>query len=124
MTGLRSASTARALTRCGLAVCLATALLLAAASTATAKTTVTVSFSAVVEVVDDPSGTLCAQVLPGDVVTGTYTYTLGTSDSNDGDWVADYRYTAPPNGVTVEVAGETTGSDPDNTDFLVEIIDD
>jgi hypothetical protein len=88
-----------------------------------AANTVTVEFVARVETVRNPSG-LCAAVAPGDRIAGRYRYTLGVQDSNEGDFVGDYAYPAPPNGIQLRIGGQVTGSDPADTSFLLEVVND
>jgi hypothetical protein len=83
---------------------------------------VTIAIEARVESVDDRTGLLCAAVAPGDIITGTYTYDLDASDSNEADFVGDYDYNTPPNGIDLELGGARTGTDPRNTNFLVELV--
>jgi hypothetical protein len=121
---MRSVFTASAMLS-GLCVC-AIALLLTTSQRASAAPdrTVTVAITAQVETVDDPGGLLCVALAPGDNIAGTYTYTLGAADTNDADFVADYVYSAPPNGIALQLAGATTGTDPSNTNFIVELVND
>jgi hypothetical protein len=124
MRSVRSVVTASAMLL-GLCVC-AIALLLTAPRGAAAAPdrTITVAIAAQVEGVDDRDGLLCVPLAPGDIITGTYTYTLGAPDTNDLDFVADYAYSAPPNGIALELGGATTGTDPSNTNFIVELVND
>ena len=60
----------------------------------------------------------------GDTITGRYTYSLNATDTNDLDVVGDYWYYKRPNGISLNLGGITTGTDPKNTQFLVEIVND
>ena len=118
-------STALPAARFALCALVASGLMTAPAAANAAPTkTLTVAITAQVELIDDPFGILCETLQPGEVITGTYTYTLGTPDSNGVDFVADYFYTAAPNGISLNLGGAITGTDPGNTLFLVEIVDD
>jgi hypothetical protein len=85
------------------------------------KGSITIAFTATVNLVDDPAG-LVSGVHVGDVITGTYTYDPATPDTNDlagvGDYSQDKKF-----GVTVNLGQFTTQTDKKNTDFLIEISD-
>jgi hypothetical protein len=84
---------------------------------------VTIAFTAQVAEVSVFGGTLCVPVAPGDTITGTYTYDLSAPDSNEVATVGHYEYSAPPNGITVNVGGDVTQTDPANVQFMVELVD-
>jgi len=73
---------------------------------------VTIAFTAVVE------GT-------GEVWTGAYTYNLNTPDENSAPTVGDYQHTDSKYGITIKSGGTVIAkTDPDNVNFLVEIVND
>jgi hypothetical protein len=76
---------------------------------------------ATVSLVDDPDNLLNNTVVPGDIITGIYTYDSFAVDSNPLPEVGDYRYTTAPNGIRLSVNGLNFGTDPSNVDFLLEV---
>ncbi|WP_437625706.1 hypothetical protein [Sorangium sp. So ce1151] len=78
----------------------------------------------IAEVVDiiDSSGCLCVPVVPGDTITGTYSYDVRAADVASDDTVGDYTFTTPDTGISLDVNGVTTGTDPDNVSFLIELV--
>lgn len=85
---------------------------------------VTVNIVARVQWVDDDAGTLGGAIAVGDIVTGHYTYSLNTSDSNPDPTVGDYFHNRAPYGITLRAGGFVFQSDPSDTEFLVEIVND
>ncbi|MET7396350.1 hypothetical protein ABZS66_23000 [Dactylosporangium sp. NPDC005572] len=102
------------------------ALVLTSASTAVAAPPklVSITIKAVVDEVIDTAGVLCADVEPGDTITGTYVYNTRTRDHNDADHVADYSYKTTPYGIKLRVNGMAVRTDPAKVDFLVELVND
>jgi len=74
--------------------------------------------------VDDTTGLLEGNVNVNDIVTGIYTYDLSTPDSNPSLTVGDYEHFDPPCGISLTVGGLDFRTDPNNVDFLVEILND
>ncbi|WP_437720041.1 hypothetical protein [Sorangium sp. So ce861] len=85
---------------------------------------VCIDIVAQVELVNDPNGALQGQVDVGSVVTGSYTYESTTPDTNPLSTVGDYLHATPPFGITLDVGNFTFGTDPNNVEFLVEIVND
>ena len=84
----------------------------------------TVSIGIIGEVADvnDPGGVLSGAIKKGDVVTGVYVYDSATPDTNTSPTVGDYRHTTAPHGITLKIGKFTFRTDPNNVDFLVEIV--
>ena len=85
---------------------------------------VSIAIEAQVAAVEDPSGALDGEVEVGDVITGTYTYDSSTTDSNPLPTVGDYRHLSTPFGISLSAGSLVFETDPDNVDFLVEIVND
>ena len=85
---------------------------------------ISIAITAQVRSVDDSSGVLGGAILVGDAITGTYTYESTTPDGNTLPTVGDYRHTTAPFGITLDVGGLTFKTDPNQVDFLVEIVND
>jgi hypothetical protein len=84
----------------------------------------TIGLTAQVETVEGTVfGTFCG-VGPGDTITGSYTYTLDVRDTNPAKFVGDYVYSAPPYGITLNLGEGIVRTDPNSTQFLIEIVDD
>lgn len=83
---------------------------------------ITMTLVAEVVAVSNPFGCLCAPVAPGDTITGTYSYDVRAADTNPDDTVGDYRFATPDTGISLDINGRTTGTDPSNVDFLVELV--
>jgi len=92
-------------------------------------TLVTIEIEAVVDGVNDPDNDLEGRIHIGGLITGTYTY---DTDSPDMDWlwgsesdiVARYHYFSPPYGISLSVGGLDFKTDPDKTNFLIQIVND
>jgi hypothetical protein len=74
--------------------------------------------------VDDLHGLLGGAIYEGQTITGKYVYNLVTADSNTLPTVGDYWHSTIPYGIQVEAGGLVFETDPENTDFLVEIVND
>lgn len=85
---------------------------------------VCVNIRAEVEFVDDPTDILGGAIGDGDIITGTYVYESTTPDSNSSPTVGDYWHTDAPYGVTLNAGGLTFRTDPNDVNFLVEIVND
>jgi len=85
---------------------------------------VIIQFNAEVTSVSDYWGILQGEITVGDTIAGTYTYDTSAPNLNPPGNLARYEYHAPPSGVSVHISGFESGSDPDNTNFFVEIEDD
>lgn len=85
---------------------------------------VIVQFAAEVTRVSDDYSLLQGRINIGDTITGTYTYDTSAPDLYPGPYWARYEYHAPPSGISVHAGGFESRSDPDNTDFSIEIEDD
>ena len=86
--------------------------------------TVCIDITATVESVFDQSGVLAGVISQGDVITGRYVYDLTTEDTNSLPTVGDYFHTATPFGITLDAGGFLFRTDPNNVNFLVEIVND
>jgi len=92
-------------------------------------TLITIAIQAVVDGVNDPDNDLEGRIHIGDLITGTYTY---DTDSPDMDWlwgsesdiVARYHYFNPPYGISLSVGGLDFKTDPDRTNFVIQIVND
>ncbi|HLB74484.1 MAG TPA: PEP-CTERM sorting domain-containing protein [Sedimentisphaerales bacterium] len=92
-------------------------------------TLITIAIEAVVDGVHDPDNDLEGLVNVGDLITGTYTYDTDTPDmdwlwGSESDIVARYHYFNPPYGISLSVGGVDFKTDPANTSFLIEIVND
>lgn len=83
-----------------------------------------IAITAEVVTVDDLGGVLAGAINVGDVVTGTYVYESTTPDTNTLPTVGDYWHTTAPFGITLNASGYVFRTDPNNVDFLVEIVND
>jgi hypothetical protein len=88
---------------------------------------ITIDFTATVTDVSDRQNQVPG-VHVGDVITGKYSYNLATPDSNQLAEVGDYVYTGTSKnklgfGISVNLGQFTAQTDPNNPNFLVEIID-
>ena len=114
-----------ALKFCALAAVVAASMLWPRPSPASATdAVVTINITALVALVDDPASVLGGAINVGDTITATYTYDSTTPDSNPLPTVGDYRHSSPPYGITVNAGGFVFETDPNNVDFLVEIVND
>lgn len=84
---------------------------------------VRIEISATVSEVDDHDNLLNGRVVPGDIITGMYTYDPSAVDSNPLPEVADYAYTTAPNGIRLQVNGLTFATDRTAVNFLLELVD-
>jgi len=92
-------------------------------------TLITIEIEAVVHGVHDPDNHLEGRVNVGDLITGTYTYDTDTPDEDwllgsESDMVARYHYFNPPYGIFLSVGGLDFKTDPDNTNFLIQLVND
>jgi len=85
---------------------------------------VTISIEAVVDTVEDEGNYLEGQILPGNIITGYYTYESTTPDSNPLLNGGRYEYLTPPYGIFLSVGGFDFQTDPANVDFILEITND
>ena len=85
---------------------------------------VTINIAAEVSYIDDIGGLLEGSINVGDTLVGHYTYETTTPDSNTWESVGDYRHNSVPYGITVSGGELLFKTDPLNTDFLVEIVND
>jgi hypothetical protein len=85
-------------------------------------TLVTIAIEAVVDSVDDPFGYLEGNITPGDIITGIYIYDTATPDSSPLPGAGRYEHYAHPAGFALSVGGLDFVTDPANTHFLIEIV--
>jgi len=66
---------------------------------------------------------VCFDIVPGAVITGTYTYDSKAKDTNSDPTVGDYWYYSAPDGITIRAGdGSETSSASSGTQFLVELV--
>ena len=87
-------------------------------------TIVTIALTGEVTYLRDPDNLLGGQINIGDVITGSYTYDTSTPDTNPRSGVGDYWYSTAPYGINLSVGDIVFQTDPENVDFLVEIVND
>jgi len=85
---------------------------------------VTIGLTAEIVYVDDPDGTLRERLEVGDVMTGSYTYNSDTPDTNPSCIVGVYNHYSPPYGIRLSAGGLVFQTDPDNVEFIIEIVND
>jgi hypothetical protein len=86
---------------------------------------ISIDITATVRYVTDSSNVLDGAITAGDLITGTYTYGSTTVDSQPlVDTVGDYWHDTSPYGISLHVGGFVFQTDPDNVDFLVEMVHD
>jgi len=85
--------------------------------------TITMQFVARVDAVQDFTGRLGGVIGIGNIITGTYKYDIDAVDESSISSFGSYRHTAAPYGITLEVAGVTIQTDPNDVDFLVQVSD-
>jgi len=85
-------------------------------------TLITIEIEAVVDSVDDPFGYLEGNITPADIISGIYTYDTDTPDSSPLPGAGRYEHYAHPAGFSLSVGGLDFVTDPANTDFLIEIV--
>jgi hypothetical protein len=84
---------------------------------------VTIKIEAVVDDIVEADDYLDGRINIGDLITGTYTYDTDTPDSNPLAHVGDYEHYAYPCGFSLSVGGLDFMTNPANTNFLIEIVD-
>jgi len=82
---------------------------------------ITIQIEAVVDTVEDEGNYLEGQILPGNIITGYYTYESTTLDSNPSTSVGHYWQYAPPCGIFLSVSGFDFETDLSDVNFLVGI---
>jgi hypothetical protein len=85
---------------------------------------ITIDIEAVVRDFRDDGGLLGGSIGVGSLFTGSYTYESTAPDNNDFPGVSDYWHSQSPYGITVGSGGLTFATDPDNVQFLVEMVND
>jgi hypothetical protein len=90
-------------------------------TTSAAAQDVTVSFYGTLTLVDSSP---FPELTVGVPFTGSYTYSLSTPDTNVAPQVGDYQHVTAPYGVTVTIGTHTFRTDPQNVNFLVELVND
>jgi hypothetical protein len=84
---------------------------------------VTIAIQARVISVSDTDNVLDQEVEVGDIITGKYMYSTSTMDSNDLDsTVGDYHHNTEPYGIFLEIGSLVFQTDPNNVDFLLELV--
>jgi len=85
---------------------------------------VIVQFTAEVARVNETYGFLQGRISIGDTITGTYTYDISAPDLDPYIIDGRYEYYTPPSGISIHAGGFESKTDPDNTDFTIEIEND
>jgi hypothetical protein len=86
-------------------------------------TAMTIDFIAEISDVQDSFHVL-KDISSGQTITGTYVYNSTSPDSNPDDpTVGEYWHTTAPFGITVNAGKYTFSTDPNNVQFLVEMVD-
>jgi len=83
---------------------------------------ITIQIEAVVDTVEDEGNYLEGQILPGNIITGYYTYESTTPDTNPLTNVGDYWHDSSPFGIFLSVGDFDFETDLYNVEFLVEIV--
>jgi hypothetical protein len=85
---------------------------------------ITIAIEALVVEIDDDADLLEGAIGLNDIIAGTYTYNTDTPDSNPLPEGSDYWHYETPYGVSLNCNGLEFKADPDNVNFLMEIIND
>lgn len=75
-------------------------------------------------VISERFGPYFPDIVEGTPFHGTYTFNLGTPDTNNIPTVGDYWHYSAPYGVAVDIAGHRFQTDPTNVQFLIELSND
>jgi len=90
----------------------------------TVETNITWAVAATVSLVVDLDNLLNDFIRIGDTVTGTIVFNNTVADANDSDTVADYWHTTAPYGMYLAIGDLAFETDPDDVNFLFELIND
>ena len=82
---------------------------------------ITYEFEAQVSLVVDPVARLGGAITQGMTFTGRYVLDSAQADSNADPGLGDYRFQAPPAGISMDVGGFTFASDPASLNMLIAI---
>jgi len=82
---------------------------------------VEISLTAEIMYIRDPDE-FDGQLQIGDIITGSYKYESTTPDSNPLPTVGDYEHYSSPYGISLTAGGFVFQTDPDNVNFLVEVV--
>ena len=85
---------------------------------------VQIEITGLVTSVDDRAGVLAGKIKSGNSITGWYIYDSGTPDSNPLSTEGDYEHYVEPFGITLNIGKLTFESNPENTDFLIQVTND
>ncbi len=85
---------------------------------------VTIRIDGEVSYVDSYSTVLNDLFVVGDPVSGEYVYEAGSGPGNTRTGVGDYWFRTEPYGINLTVGDFTIQSDPDNLEFLIEVVND
>ena len=97
------------------------ALLVLLWTTSAAAQDVTVSFYGTLTLVESSP---FPELSVGVPFTGSYTFNVSTPDTNVAAQVGDYVHSTSPYGVTVTIGTHTFRTDPQNVNFLIELVND
>src|SRR5215217_6732126 len=86
---------------------------------AASDSSITIALTATVAEVNDYANLLRGAIRPGDTITGTYTYSSATTDTNSWPNVGDYWHTTAPYGISLKAGGFVFETDPQNVSFVV-----
>jgi hypothetical protein len=100
---------------------LASVGLLAPSSAVAKPKGVTISLTAVVDIVDNPNGLTLGDIAPGDVITGSYTYNPQTKDISPLNEFGAYPHNETPYGIQLNLGSFSVQTDPANVDFQIAI---
>jgi hypothetical protein len=85
---------------------------------------VEIAITAEVSLIDDPCNLLGGQVNLGDTITGSYIYDLSTPDATPDPESGIYWHYNSPFGIYLNAGPFVFQSDPDNVEFLMQIVND
>ena len=84
---------------------------------------IVIAIVAEVAQVDDRGNLLKGAIEEGDKITGQYVYNIKTPDSQPDDiTVGDYQHNQKPYGIAIKAGNLVFRTDPNNVNFLVEIV--
>ncbi len=85
---------------------------------------ITIAIEALVVEIDDDADLLEGAISLSDIIAGTYTYNTDTPDTNASSTVGGYYHYGTPYGVSLTSNSLEFRTDPDNVNFLMEMIND
>lgn len=86
---------------------------------------ITIGLTGTIIRADDPQNVFGGQIQIDDTITATYSYESSTLDSNPSDpCVGDYWHYTAPYGISVHIGDLVFETNPNNVQFIVEIVND